>query len=209
MNLEFFRQMHQDEFARLDRLSQRASTIIGILTTLAGLLALIAINYRTVESAADLAFWLPASAAAAAFFVSAYYLVKSYLVPSLQQLSKPSEWREYHASLSEDYAKGEGKHQSADAEFTEYVIDQYCEIADKNIASNYHRGVRLVYANGAALIMFGSLTLASVVLYHNNHMLRKSADVALGEFRLSTKSAFQCLPIDVKPAQSGSKAAPS
>lgn len=170
MNIQFMQDLHNKEFTMRESLAQRASAIIAGLTTLGGLLAFTAINYKSVEySLINVMFWLLTTASGITLLFAAYFLVWSYRVPPLNDIGKPKEWLSYWNHLQKQVEEGEFV--SAEAKFTDYLLNQYAEVGEGNIAANFSRGARLVKSNNFLLSSFALVVLTSLIFYFSNYVL--------------------------------------
>ena len=198
VNLAFYQAIHENEFKRKDTLAQRASTIITGLTTLAGLLAFVAVNYKTNGPSIDAIFWVLAGSAAVALGVAGYFLVRSYRVPALNDIAKPKAWVDYWDELQAKYKKADpgAAFPSATEEFTDHLIRLYAEVAGENIDANFTRGERLVKANNALLSAFALLVLTSLAFYYSSYISPAQAAAPGGDtvFHANAKDALMCFP---------------
>lgn len=194
MDLKFIQDLHNKEFERKESLAQRASMIIAGLTTLGGVLAFLAVNFKSEGRLVDFLFWLLAAASVAAFLWSAFYLIWSYRVPPLNDIARPKEWLSYWRNLQKEAE--EGKLPSAEARFTEYLLNQYATIGDGNIDTNFKRGTRLLNSNNRLLASFVLIVLTSLTFYVGNYIIPVSAHtVREGANNMITfKDAFVCVP---------------
>lgn len=170
MDLAFFKELHDKEFSRKDRLAQRATTIITAMTTIGGLLAFVVVNYKRSGGLFDVAFGVLSVLSFAAFLRSVIFLVWSYRVPALNQIPSSKDWLIFWEELTKKYKEGTGAFASADAEFTDYLIRLYAEVSELNIDSNDKRGARLVKSNNALLASFVLLVLTALCFYYNNYI---------------------------------------
>jgi hypothetical protein len=191
LDLKFMQDLHNKEFTTRESLANRASTIIAALTTLGGLVVFIAVNFKSGEAAVTFIFWLFIAASVLMLGTAAFYLIRSYNVPALNDLAKPTEWLTYWNELKQDVA--DGKLASAETEFTDYLLRQYAEIGDHNIDANFKRGARLVKSNNFVLTSFVLIVVTSLVFYCNNYILGNSS-ATKGVAKMLSKDALFCLP---------------
>ena len=192
MDLKFMQDLHNREFATKESLAQRASTIIAGITTLGGLLAFVVVNFRSVGHSIDVGFWLLIAASGIALSVTAFYLIWSYRVPPLNEIARPKEWLSYWNDLKTQVKAG--KVASAETEFTEYLLSQYADIADRNIDANFKRGTRLVNSNNFLLASFFFIVTSSLAFYYNNYILRDEIRPKGGNQMFSGKDTLVCIP---------------
>lgn len=190
MDLDFYRETHEKEFRRKDTLAQRASTIIATLTTLCGALGFVVVNHKPTDGQGELVFWPLAGASAIALGTCAFFLVKSYLVPPLNDIAKPTEWLKYWQELLVKYKNKQGGFASAEEEFADHLIQLYADVADGNIEANDTRGSRLVISNYALLSAFALLVVTLLAFYYGNYVFpTKGVDQMF-----TTKDALLCIP---------------
>ena len=207
MNLDFYREIHEKEFRRKDSLAQRASVIITGLTTLGGFLAFVIVNYKQSGNAISVFFQFLAAVSLIALGTSAYYLIRSYYVPTLNDIAKPIEWINYWKELLVKYKNSQGTFASADEEFSDYLINLYATIAGENIDANDKRGERLVRSNFALLSAFALVVLTSLVFYYGNNLSREEAKMKGVDQMFTAKDALVCIPAawiaesDTKPGK--------
>lgn len=195
MDIKFMQDLHNKEFAMKESLAQRASAIIAGLTTLSGLLAFVAVNYKSIgNSSINCLFWLFAIASCMALLWASYYLIWSYRVSPLTDIAKPKEWLSYWKDLQEQ-AK-ERKLVSAEEKFTDFLLNQYAEIGEGNIDANFKRGTRLVKSNNAMLTSFALIVLTSFIFYLNNYILSAPEKTLSKEVKemLGYENALICIP---------------
>jgi len=195
MNLDFYRNIHEKEFRRKDTLAQRANTIITIMTTLVGGLAFLLVNFKSVEYLTNVLFGLLSGTSMIVLGISAYYLVKSYRVPPLNDIAKPIEWINYWNELLGKYKNNKGKFASADEEFTDHLIHLYADVTGENIDANFKRGTRLVKSNNALLFAFALLVVSSLTYYYNNYFLQNDLIAKGGDQVFTDKDAMICVPV--------------
>jgi hypothetical protein len=194
MNLQFYREIHEKEFRRKDTLAQRASTIIAGLTTLWGLCAFVVVNYKPANNSIDILFWFLAGTSMITLGTAAYFLIRSYRVPALQDIARPIEWVNFWQELVHKYKNRQGTFESAEQEFTDHLIRLYAEVAGENIDVNDRRGTRLVRSNNALLAAFALLILTSLTYYYSNVLLREDRATQGGYAMFTTKDALLCVP---------------
>lgn len=190
MDLKFVQDLHNKQFATRDSLSQRASTIIAALTTLSGSVIFVAVNFKPAGAVVAAAFWLLTAASGILLGIAGYYLIRSYNVPPLNDLAKPTEWLAYWNELKGEVAAG--KIASAETEFTDYVLQQYAEIGDHNIDVNFKRGTRLVRSNNFLLASFVAIVVTALVFYSSNYILGEKP--LKGVPIMLSNDALFCLP---------------
>lgn len=192
MDLKFMQDLHNKEFAMKDRYAQRTSNINAGLTTLGGFIAFVVVNFKSVGSSIDIVFWLLIVASCIALSTAAYYLFWSSFVPTLEEIASPKEWLSYWNELKEQVKTGEVT--SAETEFTDYLLGQYAEIADRNIDANFNRGTRLVKSNRFLQASFVFIVVTTITFYYNNYILgegtRRKGDVEM----YTGKEALICIP---------------
>lgn len=195
MNVEFFKDLHEKELARRERLSQRSTTIAGWMATLGGILGFLAVNYKLTSYIYDLAFWILAGLALAAFLASIFFWIASFRLPELNQVGAPAEWLAYWLEIKAEYDRGEGTMASPEVEFTDYLVNQYAEVSEGNVKINTTRGWRLVYSNSALLASFAFLVLAALSFYYSQYVVRPATPTALANEMVSSKNALYCIPM--------------
>ncbi|WP_152561215.1 hypothetical protein [Halomonas salina] len=194
MDVKFMQELHNKEFALKESLAQRASTIIAGLTTLGGLLAFVAINYEAIEILSiNVMFWLLAIASSITLLSAIYYLIWSYRVPPLNDIGKPKEWLSYWNCLQKKAKEGELV--SAEEKFTDYLLNQYAEVGEGNIATNTNRGERLVTSNNFLLTSFALVVLTSLVFYFSNYVFStEKASSMEGKKVFAYENSLVCIP---------------
>jgi hypothetical protein len=192
MDVKFMQDLHTKEFTTRDALAQRATTIIAGITTLGGLAAFVVVNFKPTGHFIGLLFWPLTIASGIALLAAASYLIYSYRVPPLNDIANPRAWLDYWNSLKQEVT--EGKLASAEAAFTDYLLNQYAEIGTPNIDANFKRGTRLVKSNNFMLASFALIVSTSIVFYYNNYIVR---DVDQGKGvknMLTDANALVCIP---------------
>ncbi len=184
--------LHSREFSIKESLAQRASTIIAGMTTLGGIVAFVIVNFKPFDRPTMVAFWLVTIASGIALSAAAFFLGWSYRVPPLNDIGRPTEWLSYWKDLRQQATAGTVA--SAETEFSDYLLNQYAEIGDKNIDANFKRGTRLVKSNNLLLASFVLVVVTSLTFYYNNYILRGQISEKGAQFMLTNKDAFICLP---------------
>jgi hypothetical protein len=192
MDLKFMQDLHNKEFATRDALAQRATTIIAAITTLGGLAAFVVVNFKPTGHSIELLFWLLTLGSGIALAASASYLICSYRVLPLNDIAKPKEWLDYWNSLKKEVT--DAKLASAEAAFTDYLLNQYAEIGDGNIDANFKRGTRLVKSNNFLLVSFVLIVLTSIVFYYNNFVVRGEDLWKGAKNMLVDENTLVCIP---------------
>jgi hypothetical protein len=192
MDLKFMQDLHNREFATRDALAQRVTTIIAGITTLGGVAAFVVVNFKPARELITGVFWLLTLASGAALAAAAIYLIWSYRVPPLNDIAKPKQWLDYWNGLNKEVA--EGKLTSAEAAFTDYLLNQYAEIGDGNIDANFKRGSRLVKSNNFLLVSFILVVLTAIIYYYNNYLVQDENLWKGVRQMLIDKEAVVCFP---------------
>jgi hypothetical protein len=196
MNLEFYRSLHQIEFERQSRLSTRFDAIVTVFTTLCGLLGFLVLNFKS-QGGNDVShwFWVLIIAAGVALAATAGFLIASSVVPHLEDIQRPSEWRKYRNTLDEKYESGKGTDASADEEFNNALVSRYIEATDNNIASNTRRGYRIRDASIGLLVAFG-LLVATFSTYYSASVMPASEPASEVTKMSSKNNALICVPLE-------------
>ena len=196
MDLKFMQELHNKEFATKESLAHRAGTIIAVLTTLGGVVAFVAVNAKPGDRPFDLAFWFLAAASGLALLTAAFYLVWSYRVAPLNDIARPKEWLTYWKGLKKRAGKEKSALAAAEAKFTEYLINQYAEIGDGNIDSNFKRGTRLVNSNNWLLAAFFLVVLTLLTFYVTTYIMPLPAQTQAegAKSMIDHKDALICIP---------------
>lgn len=193
MNLEFYQALYNREFERKETLVGRANAIITLLTASSGSLAYILMNFKGGHPFEPV-FYLLAIASLIVLALSAGYLIWSYTVPVLRGIEKPAQWLAYWDELVEKY-KSTGPHPfaTADAEFTDHLINLYAATTGANVDSNDDRGNRLNRSNALAFIGVALVTTSALYFYYNNTFLVQPDSVVMeGSCVALDKNHFAC-----------------
>jgi hypothetical protein len=194
VNLDFYRDLHKQEFARSDSLATRSNAIVAGLTTLGGVIGFLVVGFKASGRLPDYIFWSLTIAAGLAVSVAVAFLIAFYAVKPLRDLEKPSAWRQYLAELTAEYKAAQGKFTSAEAEFEYYVIATYAEATDQNIAINTARGYHLIKSNFAMIAAFVLVVSASLSYYYANSINPRVIDVQEVAHMLSNRESLVCVP---------------
>ena len=199
MNIEFFSNIHNKEFATKDRLVQKSNNIITVMTTLAGLFGFVAINYKsTGNNNLDSLFWLVMIVTLICLVLAGYFLIISYRVPHLNEIDRPSKWAKFWQETKTRYDtdKDNQSFDTAKEEFEDYLIQLYCEVADDNIQSNYDRGIKLVNSHSSMLASFVFLVFSYLTYYVNNYLIEHNTPDEQSKSMFNEEKDFICVAIN-------------
>lgn len=194
MNIDFIRDIHNKEFERKERLAQRANSIIAGMTTLWGVIGFVFVNYKSHGHSVDTAFWILAVISGLLLLTVGFNLIRSYRVPPLNDIAKPKEWLSYWTELKQKYETGKGTQESAETEFTDYLLKLYADIGDDNIEANFNRGTFLVKSNNYLLGSFVLIVMTSLTFYLNNYILQEETIPKGVNKMFIEKDTYICVP---------------
>jgi hypothetical protein len=169
MNLDFYKDLHERQFATKEKLAQRTNTIVKLLIFLIGTISYVLVSFKNTLVTCNIVFYSLFALSCALLSLSTVFLIRSYNVPMLRSLDKPSKWYEYWNDLTEKYSNSKGTFKSPEEEFTDHLIKLYVKMTDENVDSNDLRGNRLVKSNYYALVSVIFVALTSLFFYLNNY----------------------------------------
>ena len=169
MNIEFYKGLHEKEFERNDSLFQRANLITTVLTTLGGLLGFLVLSYKDTGRLPSIPFWCFWTLSVISISFSCFWLCMSYQVPVLQEISRPSEWLKYFNQLKEYHEHESDVEQKVNADFNDYLMRQFVNVADANISVNTRRGLCLLRSNKFLLAALPLIALSFLYFYAITH----------------------------------------
>lgn len=153
MNIEFYKSLYEEEWARKDELQSSASIALGILTLVGGALVFLIQQLESLVYPWRLAFLIAAASAGVAMLGAIYQLVRTHVGYVYRRLAFPTELLSFQNDLIawyRSYAPAmpqPERERQAEAEFNHGIVERLVEATDRNTRNNVKRGEHLHRAN--------------------------------------------------------------
>ena len=194
MDLEFYRNLNAVEFERQTKLTARFDWMVTVFTTLCGLLGFLIMNFKArPDGTVPIGFWLLMAASGLGLAITLAALVASSILPSLEDIGRPSEWRKHRDKLDEIYKAGKGKYASAEEAFSRGLINRYVEAADANADINTRRGYRMQFGNFGLLGAF-TLMVATFATYYSGAIVPAQRPAREDSIMAAESNSLICVP---------------